>query len=216
MKKTVMTLAVAAAAAAASALPSMAWALTAQEAVNVITQHQYVAPQDLQKRYGYWSADAVALDGLRVDVLVNDADGSLTTVRKSDIGKTLPSVDQVSQALRAKGYQFVYDVELDDGFWEAKARQSANQGEKVEFVLHPVTLEVLSQVGRSGGTVNHQPVLSADQVRQALEQVGYTRVRGIEYDDGHWEAEATNMANLAVELRLEPTTGKVISERLDD
>ncbi len=215
MKKTVLTLAVAAAA-AASALPSMAWALTAQEAANVITQHQYVAPQDLQKRYGYWSADAVALDGLRVDVLVNDADGGLTTVRKSDIGKTLPSVDQVAQVLRSKGYAFVYDVELDDGFWEAKARQSANQGEKVEFVLHPVTLEVLSQVGRSGGTVNNQPVLSVDQVLQALQQAGYTRVRGIEYDDGYWEAEATNMANLAVELRLEPTTGKVISERLDD
>ncbi|MDA8444839.1 PepSY domain-containing protein [Paracidovorax valerianellae] len=215
MKKTAVTLAIAAAA-AVSAIPSMAWALTAQEAANVITQHQYVAPQDLQKQYGYWSADAVALDGLRVDVLVNDADGSLTTVRKSDIGGALPSVDQVAQALRAKGFNFVYDVELDDGFWEAKARQSATQGEKVEFVLHPVTLEVLSQVGRSGGTVNNQPVLSADQVMQALQQAGYTRVHGLEYEDGYWEAEATNMANLNMELRVEPTTGKVLSERLDD
>ncbi|WCM94307.1 PepSY domain-containing protein [Acidovorax sp. NCPPB 2350] len=212
MKKTVMTLAIA----AAAALPSMAWAMSAAEAVNVMAQNHYVAPHDLQKQYGYWTAGAVSNDGVRATVLVNDADGSFTAVRKSDIGGALPSVEQVAQRLRASGYAVVYDVELDDGFWEAKARPSASQGEKVEFVLHPVTLEVLSQVGRSGGTLNNQPVLSADQVRLALQSAGYTRIRGIEYDDGFWEAEATNAANLPVELRVEPTTGKVLSEKLDD
>ncbi|RYF62187.1 MULTISPECIES: PepSY domain-containing protein [unclassified Acidovorax] len=214
MKKTVLTLTIAAAA-AASALPSMAWALTPQEAINVITQHQYVAPQDLQKRYGYWTADALALDGVRVDVLVNDADGSLTTVRKTDIGTALPSVAQVADKVRASGYALVHDVELDDGFWEAEARQSP-QSAKVELVLHPVTLEVLSQVGRDGGTVNNQPALGADQVLQALQQAGYTRIHGIEFDEGFWEADAVNTANQAVELRVDPNTGKVLRERLDD
>ncbi|SFD47430.1 PepSY domain-containing protein [Paracidovorax konjaci] len=212
MKKTVITLAIA----TAAALPSLALALNAQEAVHVMAQNHYVAPHDLQKQYGYWTAEAVSQDGVRAHVLVNDANGSFTAVRKSDIGTTLPSAEQVAQRLRAGGYAVVYDVELDDGFWEAKARKSVQQHEKVEFVLHPVTLEVLSQVGRSGGTLNNQPVLGAEQVVQALQQAGYTHVRGIEYDDGFWEAEATNRANQAVELRVEPTTGQVLSERLDD
>lgn len=213
-KKTLATLALSAA--AATALPSLAWALTASEAVEVMARNQYVAPHDLQKQYGYWTAQAVSNDGARATVLVKDADGSFTAVRKNDIGGGLPGVEQVTQKLRAAGFAVVYDVELDDGFWEAKARTSAYQGEKVEFVLHPTTLEVLSQVGRNGGTVNGQPILSADQVRQALQVAGYTRIRDVDYDDGFWEAEATNAANLPVELRVEPTTGKVLREKLDD
>ncbi|AVS75398.1 PepSY domain-containing protein [Paracidovorax cattleyae] len=213
-KKTLVTIALSAA--AATALPSMAWALSAAEAVDVMARNQYVAPHDLQKQYGYWTASAVSSDGARATVLVKDADGSFTAVRRIDIGGALPGVEQVTQRLRATGYATVYDVELDDGFWEAKARQSTLQGEKVEFVLHPATLEVLSQVGRSGGTLNGQPVPGADQVRQALQVAGYTRIGDIDYDDGFWEAEATNAANQPVELRIEPTTGKVLREKLDD
>ena len=212
MKKTVLTLAVA----SAAALPSIALAMSAQEAVNVMAQNHYVAPHDMQKQYGYWTAEAVSNDGVRATVLVNDANGSFTAVRPGAVGTTLPSVERVAQQVRAAGYSFVYDVELDDGFWQAKARQSVTNREKVEFVLHPVTLEVLSQVGRSGGTVNGQPVLSADQVLAALQHAGYTRVRGIEYEDGYWEAEATNTANLAVELRVDAVTGAVLREQLDD
>lgn len=215
MKKTLLSLSLAAAA-AVSALPSMALAMGAQDALNVIAQNHYVAAHDLQKQYGYWTAKAISNDGQRATVLVKDADGSFTAVRKSDIGTTLPSVAQVAQALRAGGWTYVHDLELDDGFWQAEARQNLLQGEKVEFVLHPQTLEVLSQVGRSGGSAGGQPVLAASQISQALQQAGYTRVRSVEYDDGLWEAEATNVAGQSVELRLDPHTGKVLSERLDD
>ncbi len=210
-KKTLATLTLA----AAAALPSMALALGAQDALHIIAQNQYVAVHDLQKQYGYWTAKAIANDGQRATVLVKDADASFTAVRKSDIGTTLPGVAQVAQALRAGGWTLVHDLELDDGFWQAEARQNL-LGEKVEFVLHPQTLEVLSQVGRSGGTVGGQPVLAAAQISQSLQQAGYTRVRSVEYDDGFWEAEATNTAGQAVELRLDPHTGRVLSERLDD
>ncbi len=54
------------------------------------------------------------------------------------------------------------------------------------------------------------------QVRQALQVAGYTRIRDIDYDDGFWEAEATNAASQPVELRIESTTGKVLREKLDD
>ena len=74
---------------------------------------------------------------------------------------------------------------------------------------------MLSQVGRNGGTINGQPVLSADQILLTLQQAGYTRVRDLEFDDGYWEAEALNSANQYVELRIEPTTGKVVREKLE-
>jgi len=212
MKKTALTLALA----AAAALPSLAWALTARQAVEVMDRHQYAAPQDLKKQYGYWTADAVSADGTRVTVLIDDKDGGITAIQDSDIGGKLPSVEQVTQHLRSTGFAVVQDLELDDGFWHAEVRPSGRGGEKQELVLHPGTLQVLSRVGPSGGTINGQPALSAAQVQQALQQAGYTRVSGIEFDDGVWEAEAVNTANLAVELRVDPVTGKVLRERLDD
>lgn len=131
------------------------------------------------------------------------------------MGTTLPSVDRVVQHLKASGFAYVSDVELSDGFWKAEVRISLTSRDKVELVLHPTTLEVLSQVGRNGGTINGQPVLSADQILLTLQQAGYTRVHDLEFDDGYWEAEALNSANQYVELRIEPTTGKVVREKLE-
>lgn len=154
-------------------------------------------------------------EGSRATVLVNDATGGLTAIRKGDVGTTLPSVNRVVQHLKASGFAYVSDVELSDGFWEAEVRTSLTSRDKVELVLHPTTLEVLSQVGRNGGTINGQPVLSADQILLTLQQAGYTRVRDLEFDDGYWEAEALNSANQYVELRIEPSTGKVVREKLE-
>lgn len=70
-------------------------------------------------------------------------------------------------------------------------------------------------MGRNGGTLNGQPVLSADQIFLTLQQAGYTLVRDLAFDDGYWEAEALNSANRYVELRIEPTTGKVVREKLE-
>ena len=148
-------------------------------------------------------------------MLVNDATGGLTAIRQGDVGTTLPSVDRVVQHLKASGFAYVSDVELSDGFWEAEVRTSLTSRDKVELVRHPATLEVLSQVGRNGGTINDQPVLSANQILLTLQQAGYTRVHDLEFDDGYWEAEALNSANKYVELRIEPTTDKVVREKLE-
>ena len=55
MKKTVIALALSVAG-LASVLPLAAQAFNAQEVVNTLSQHGLVAPHDLEKQYGYWSA----------------------------------------------------------------------------------------------------------------------------------------------------------------
>ena len=90
-------------------------------------------------------------------------------------------------------------------------RQTRNS-EKVEVVLHPVTLAVLSQTGQAGGA----NVLPAANVVQLLQAAGYTRVRDLEFDDGRWEADAYNAAGQRVELYINASTGAVEREKLDD
>ena len=201
----------AAAAAALMATTPMAWAITAQQAVQVMQHNGYVAPHDLEKQHGYWTAKAVTQAGERARVLVSDADSSFLAIRKSDIGSKLPGAAQVSDKLRALGYTVIQEVEFDDGFWEAEVRQN-RRSEKVELVLHPVSLQVLSQTSAAGGA----NVLSAAQVTQRLQQAGYTQIRDLELDDGRWEAEAYNAAKQPVELYINASTGAVEREKLDD
>ena len=70
------TLATVAATLTLAAAPA-AWAITAQQALTVIQHHGYVAPHDLEKQYGYWTAKAISQAGQRAHVLVNDAEAAL-------------------------------------------------------------------------------------------------------------------------------------------
>lgn len=193
------------------ALAPVAWALNAQQAAEAIHSKAYVAPYELQKQYGHWHAKATSPEGQLAHVLLNDADGSFTAIHTGDLGTKLPGATQVADKLRSLGYSVINDLEFDDGYWEAEVRQS-RQSEKIEVVLHPVTLAVLSQTGQAGSS----QALPAAEVMRLLQQAGYSRVHDLEFDDGHWEAEATNPAGQRVDLYINATTGAVEREKLDD
>lgn len=212
MKKSVITYALAASGLVA-ALPQAAHALNAIQVVESITAHGLVAPYELEKTHNYWQAQATAQDGSKVYVLVNDANGQLTAVSKNDLGTHYPDATQVVAHLRALGYAQILDVEFDDGFWEVKVRQH-HKAPKQELLLHPVTLEVIKQSG--AGHLSQATPFTATEVVDALRQAGYTRVTDVEFDDGFWEADATNPQNQRVELKLHPQTAAIVSEKLDD
>ncbi|MFG5779471.1 PepSY domain-containing protein [Comamonas sp. J-3] len=214
MKKTAIAL-VLSVAGLAGALPLAAQAFNAQEVLNTLSQHGLVAPHNLEKQYGYWSAKVTLQDGSRAYALVSDTDGSVVTIRKSDLGTTYPGAAQVEAQLQAQGFAQLHDLEFDDGFWEAEVRDANNR--KTELIIHPVTLQVLHQSGNaSNNNGTAAPVLSATQITQLLQQAGYTRIHDLELDDGVWEADATNAKGLRVELKIHPETGAVLREKLDD
>lgn len=214
MKKTAVAL-ILSAAGLATALPFAAQAFNAQEVLNTITQNGLVAPYDLEKQYGHWSAKATLQDGSRAYVLVNDSNGTLTTVRKTDLGTTYPGAAQVAAKLQSLGYAQVEDLEFDDGFWEAEVRDTNRR--KLELVLHPVSLEVLHQSGQpSHDGDTPAAILSAAETTQRLHQAGYTHVRDLELDDGVWEADAISAQGFRVELKIHPETGAVLREKRDD
>jgi hypothetical protein len=213
MKKSAIAL-VMSVASLASALPFAAQAFNAQEVLNALSSQGMVAPQDLEKQYGYWSAKVTLQDGSRAYALVSDADGSVVTVRKGDLGSSLPSAAQVTAKLQQLGYQQVLELEFDDSFWEAEVR---NGNSKVELILHPVTLDVLHQTGNGNSQAGSSAlVLSSAQIIESLEQAGYSHVRNLELDDGLWAADTINAKGFRVELKIHPETGAVLREKLDD
>ena len=93
MRKSLLFLSLAAALAAT--VPAAAWALTAQQAEQVMSGQQFAGVYDLQKKYGFWSAKATTAEGSRATVLVNDATGGLTAIRKGEGGNTVARMEGV-------------------------------------------------------------------------------------------------------------------------
>ena len=53
-----------------------------------------------------------------------------------------------------------------------------------------------------------------DQVVKSLEQAGYTNVRGLEADDGHWEGKATRDGRI-VAFHADSKSGAVTEEKAE-
>lgn len=112
---------------------------------------------------------------------------------------------KVRAQLEAQGYTKIKDVKFDDGLWEAEAT-SAN-GKRVDVRLDPATGTIYPETSVSQ--------LSEADIRARLSTAGYTRVKDLKFDDGLWKAEATDANGQKLELRLDPTNGKVIGRTQD-
>ena len=84
-------------------------------------------------------------------------------------------------------------------------------------LVHIQATAVAFALALSGGAMAQQATgatdaLTAPQVRASLEAQGYTGVNDVEFDDGVWKADARSADGQRVELRIDPSTGKVYPE----
>lgn len=180
----------------------------AAAALERISEAGFHAPWELEYRHGLWVAEGTSAEGLRLDILVDPATGEVFAVDQHGNGAI--SAQRVEELVRAAGYSRIDDLELDDGFWELEAIDP--WGREVELVVHPLTGAILNAPDPHGATP-----LTAAEIRAALAAAGYTRIHDLEYDsDGYWEADAVNRRGQKVELRVDPYTGAVLREELDD
>ena len=183
---------------------------SAPEALARIAAGGYYATHDLAFRHGLWTAEATTLDGLRVDVVVDAVSGAIWA--GGSTSTPFLSAAQVRERLVAAGYTQIEDLEFDDGVWEAEARNGS--GQRVDLIVHPVTGAILSETP-DGGAVAPVGLLTAAQIRAALEAAGYTQIRDLEFDDGYWEADARNRQGQRVELTIDPRTAAILREERD-
>lgn len=169
----------------------------------------HFAVYDLALAHGYWTAEATRADGRRVDLLLDAATGQLWST--GGTGPDAPlTATAVRERLAAAGYRNIRDLELDDGYWEAEARNAA--GRSVDLLVHAWTGAVVDE------RVEGEPVagaLTAAQIVERLTAAGYRNIRNLKFDDGYWEADATNAAGVRVELLIDPVTGEVLREERD-
>jgi uncharacterized membrane protein YkoI len=59
------------------------------------------------------------------------------------------------------------------------------------------------------GAALAQEALTEAQIRARLTEQGYTKVNDVKFSDGVWKADARSADGNRMEVRLDPTTGKV-------
>lgn len=81
-------------------------------------------------------------------------------------------------------------------------------------------LALAGVLGASSAWAADQPgadwKVSKDQAEAALKGAGYTQITKIEADDGHWEGEGIKADGKKYDFHVDPQTGKITKDELDD
>ena len=67
-----------------------------------------------------------------------------------------------------------------------------------------------------GGASPRPEYMGLRQIVATIEAFGYTNIREIEFEGGHYEIEATNNNGAQVEIYIDAVTGKVLNSKRDD
>lgn len=199
-----------------ASLLSLAFAASAQNApdartaLGLIESRGYVAACELEFQYGLWTAEATDGQGRRVDLLVNPASGVVDAIGPRGEGALTSA--ELRTLLGAAGYRNLRDMERDDGLWELEAQNAA--GQRVELVVHGVSGDVLSEA-LDGQPPANAGFLGAAEITARLSAAGYTHIRELEFDKGHWECDARNPQGQWVELKIDGRSGAILREERD-
>lgn len=111
----------------------------------------------------------------------------------------------VHDAIAAQGYTDIGDIEFDDGMWEAEARRS--DGRRIDLRVDARSGAVYPEDGTTA--------LSMADIETSLTAAGYSRIHGISFDDGLWEANAFDADGVEWDLYLDPRSAEIVGRQED-
>jgi hypothetical protein len=118
----------------------------------------------------------------------------------------------IVNGLEEMGYTPIVEVSFDDGVWEVEAYKGQAA---FELLVNPKTGEVVSEHPDDGDPKPPADALLLSKIIEGLEKAGYSDLNDLSFERQSWEAEATH-ENERRELRVDPISGKVISDRRDN
>ena len=123
------------------------------------------------------------------------------------------SMVEVVQRLEKDGYGPFTELSMDDGNWEVETRK---QGESVELTVDPTSGKVLAEHRDDPETAPPAGAMLLSQLLQTvLDNGGYKNFDEVSFERRYWEIEVYKDGRKR-ELHVDPTTAKVIADRVDD
>jgi uncharacterized membrane protein YkoI len=127
-------------------------------------------------------------------------------------GAQQKSILDVVKSLEEADYAPITEISLDDGVWEVEAYK---EDIAYELSIDPETGEVISEHRDNGDPKPPAKSMLLSTIIEAIEKAGYTHVHDVSFEHRVWEAEVRR-DNMKRELRLDPLTGEIVEDRVDD
>jgi hypothetical protein len=118
----------------------------------------------------------------------------------------------VAKQLEQSEYDPIVDASFDDGNWEVEVYKD---GVAFELLVDPSTGAVLSEHRDDAEAMPPTGSKPLSAIVSILLDGGYTDVNDVSFEGRSWEVEARR-DGVKRELRVNPETGEVISDRADD
>ncbi|WP_442481514.1 PepSY domain-containing protein [Aeoliella sp. SH292] len=134
---------------------------------------------------------------------------ALADERPPSDGKPLAEI--VAQMENA-GYSPIVEVSFDDGYWEVEATKD---GQPMEAMVDAKTGEVVSEHRDEHEKTPPADSLALSEVIASLAKADYADIDEVSFEGTSWEVEAWHNG-VKRELRVDPLTAEVISDRSDD
>lgn len=154
---------------------------------------------------------AAALQPMASIVVAQEAAAVGRTSAVAQDQKPKPVVEIV-RSLEEADYAPIVDVSYDDGVWEVEAYKADIP---YELSIDPVTGEIISEHRDDADPKPPAKSLLLSTIIEGLDKAGYSNLREISFEHRTWEAEVFR-DNMKRELRIDPATGEVVSDRIDD
>ncbi len=122
------------------------------------------------------------------------------------------SLLELVSRLETEGYGPITEISFDNGRWEVEVYKD---GVAYELVIDPATGKTLSQHRDDGDPKPPPNAKKLSEILKGLEMQGYTQIEEVSFEASHWEVEAVNRERSKRELRVDPVTGRVVSDRAD-
>jgi hypothetical protein len=114
---------------------------------------------------------------------------------------------QLEAHLHAAGYRNLFDVDLDDGLWEAKVRKPG--GLWREVAVDPASGRIFDGAGA-------RSVEALNVVSKVVADNGYTMLELAQPDGPLWEVEASDANGQCVGLRVDAVSQAIVKRLPDD
>jgi uncharacterized membrane protein YkoI len=111
-----------------------------------------------------------------------------------------------------KDYDAIAEISWDDGAWEVEAVKGDMA---FELAIDPRSGERLYEYRDYGEVRPPSDSLKLSKIVGVLEKAGYVQIDEVSFERRSWEVEAVR-DNQKREIHLDPATGEIISDRIDD
>lgn len=123
------------------------------------------------------------------------------------------SIIEIVQRLEEGGYGPFTELSMDDGNWEVEARK---QDTSLELTVDPISGDVLSEHRDDAEQAPPAGSMHLSKLLQTVSESGsYQQFDEVSFERRYWEIEVYKDGQKR-ELHVDPMTGKVIADRLDD